>query len=340
MKLILDYNLDDITNLLISHKQPKFRAEQIAKWLFTERVTSFEQMTNLSKELRQILANDYTIRSGEIVDTVVCRDGTKKFLVKWADGVTTETVLMEYHDRNTVCISTQSGCPVKCAFCASGIHGLKRSLTAGEIVEQVMIAADALGSERLNNVVIMGMGEPFANYSNVARAITTMNAQWGLNIGARHITLSTVGVPDRIIKFAHDFPQVTLALSLHAPTDKLRSELVPWAANFSIRDLLTAVDDYYEITHREVTIEYVLLDGINSLPKHAEALAKLLRPYRINVNLINYNAVSETGHKPAHENAVNNFMEILKDRGINVHLRQSRGTDINAACGQLRNTSL
>lgn len=338
MKPILDYNIDDITNLLISLKQPKFRAGQIAQWLFTGRVSSFEQMTNLSKELRQMLTSEYMVRSGEIINTVICRDGTKKFLIKWPDGVLTETVLMEYHDRNTVCISTQSGCPVRCAFCASGINGLTRSLTAGEIIEQVIIAAESLGEQRLNNVVIMGMGEPFANYANVSRAIKTMNADWGMNIGSRHITLSTIGIPDRIIQFAHDFPQITLAVSLHAPNDKLRAELIPWAVNFPMRDILTAIDDYYEITHREVTIEYVMLDGVNSLPKHAEALAKLLRPYRINVNLINYNTVSETGHKPAHENAVNNFMEILKDRGINVHLRQSKGTDINAACGQLRNS--
>ena len=339
MKLILDYNLDELTNILKEMKQPKFRVGQIAKWLYHERVANFDSMTNLSKELRTKLAEQFRVRSGEVIEKVECKDGTKKFLIKWPDGVLTETVLMQYHDRNTVCISTQSGCPVKCTFCASGIHGLTRSLTCGEIIEQVLIAADMLGDDkRLSNIVIMGMGEPFANYENTIFAIQTLNADWGMNIGARHITVSTIGIPGKIVQFAADCPQVTLAVSLHAPNDKLRRELIPWAVRYELKDLMMAIDEYYELTHREVTIEYILLDGVNSLPKHAEQLAKLLRPYRCNVNLINYNAVSETGHKPAHDNAVTNFMDILKTRGINVHLRQSRGSDINAACGQLRNT--
>ncbi len=339
MKLILDYNMDELVEILAEMKQPKFRAGQLAKWIYERKVSSFDEMNNVSKELRVKLAEGFQLRSGEIIDEVNCKDGTKKFLIKWPDGVLTETVLMQYHDRNTVCISTQSGCPVKCVFCASGIHGLKRSLSAGEIVEQVMIASEALGEEgRLSNVVIMGMGEPFANYDATVKAIRTINGEWGLNIGSRHITVSTVGLPDKIIQFAEDCPQVTLAVSLHAPTDKLRSELIPWAKNIQLSELIRAIDEYYELTHREVTIEYVMLDGVNCMPKHAEQLAKLLRPYRCNVNLINYNAVSETGHKPAHDNAVNNFMDILRTRGINVHLRQSRGTDINAACGQLRNS--
>ncbi len=338
MKLITDYNMDELVEQLAEMKQPKFRAGQILKWVYESRVSSFEQMNNLSKELRTLLASEYLVRGGEVIDTLTCKDGTKKFLVKWPDEVMTEAVLMEYHDRNTVCISTQSGCPVKCAFCASGVNGLKRSLSAGEIVEQVIIASEALGEgKRLSNVVIMGMGEPFANYEATVKAVRTINADWGLNIGSRHITVSTIGLPDKIIEFAGDCPQVTLAVSLHAPTDKLRSELIPWASKYKLMDLLRAIDEYYELTHREVTIEYVMLEGVNSLPKHAEQLAMLLRPYRCNVNLINYNEVSETGYKPAHDNAVNNFIDILRTRGINVHLRQSRGTDINAACGQLRN---
>ena len=339
MKLITDYNNTELTQLLADMKQPRFRAGQILKWVYQDKVDSFDDMTNLSKDLRNSLKEQFSLRNGTIENTVKSKDGTKKFLIKWSDDVFTETVLMPYHDRNTVCISTQSGCPVKCVFCASGIHGLKRNLSTGEIVEQVIAADQMLGDEnRLSNVVIMGMGEPFSNYNSTVKAIHTLNEDWGLNIGARHITVSTIGIPEKIVQFASDCPQVTLAVSLHAPTDTLRSELIPWANKYPLKELFSAIAEYYDLTHREVTIEYVLLDEINSKPKHAEQLAKILRPHRCNVNLINYNAVNETGHKPAHPNAVNNFMEILKTRGINVHLRQSKGSEINAACGQLRNT--
>ena len=338
MKSLLEYDKVGFEKLVVDVGIPKFRAGQLLQWVYQKRVADFDQMTNLSKDLRAKLAEGYQVRTAEIVDEVVCKDGTRKFLIKWPDGVLTETVLMAYHDRNTVCISTQSGCPVRCSFCASGQHGLQRNLTAGEIVEQVMLAADKLGENmRLSNVVIMGMGEPFANYDSTLKAIATINADWGLGIGARHITISTIGIPDRIIKFAEQCPQVTLAVSLHAPNDPLRQELIPWASKYPLRELMSAIAEYYDLTHREVTIEYVLLDGVNCLPKHAEQLAKLIKPYRCNVNLINYNTVLESGHRPASEKAVENFMDILQQRGVNVHLRQSKGSDIDAACGQLRN---
>ncbi len=335
----MEYDKAGFEKLAVEIGIPKFRAGQLLQWVFEKRAAGFDDMTNLSKDLRAKLAESYTVRTAEVIDEVTCKDGTRKFLVKWPDGVLTETVLMAYHDRNTVCISTQSGCPVRCTFCASGQHGLQRNLTSGEIIEQVILAADKLeDGKRLSNVVIMGMGEPFANYENTGKAITAINADWGLAIGARHITISTIGIPERIIKFAEDFPQVTLAVSLHAPNDALRQELIPWAQKYPLKDLMDAVAEYYDLTHREVTMEYVLLDGVNCLPKHAEQLAKLIRPFRCNVNLINYNTVLESGHRPAGEKAVANFMDILTQRGVNVHLRQSKGSDINAACGQLRNS--
>ena len=338
MKSLLEYDKAGFEQLAAEAGMPKFRAGQLLQWVYQKHARSFDDMTNISKDLRAKLAEDYTVRTAEIVDEVVCKDGTRKFLIKWPDGVLTETVLMEYHDRNTVCISTQSGCPVRCVFCASGQDGLQRNLTNGEIVEQVVLASDKLGKgKRLSNVVIMGMGEPFANFDSTLKAIEAINADWGLGIGARHITVSTIGIPERIIQFAEKCPQVTLAVSLHAPNDALRQELIPWAKKYPLKELMDAIVDYYDLTHREVTIEYVLLDGVNCLPKHAEQLAKLIRPHRCNVNLINYNTVLESGHKPASEKAVDNFMDILQQRGVNVHLRQSKGSDINAACGQLRN---
>ena len=339
MNSLLEYNKAGFEKLVADAGIPKFRAGQLLQWVYEKRAQSFDDMTNLPKDLRAKLAEDYVVRTAEVTDEVVCKDGTRKFLVKWPDGVLTETVLMEYHDRNTVCISTQSGCPVRCTFCASGQNGLQRNLTTGEIVQQVMLADNMLADDkRLSNVVIMGMGEPFANYANTIKAITAINADWGLGIGARHITVSTIGIPDRIIQFAVDCQQVTLAVSLHAPNDALRQELIPWAMKYPLQELMNAIAEYYDLTHREVTIEYVLLDGVNCLPKHAEQLAKLVRPHRCNVNLINYNTVLESGHRPASEKAVANFMDILKQRGVNVHLRQSKGSDINAACGQLRNS--
>lgn len=249
----------------------------------------------------------------------------------------TECVMIPTDDRRTACISSQVGCPVGCTFCASGLGGLDANLSAGRIVEQVWRLGRLPGVGRISNVVFMGMGEPLANFGPVKRAIETIAAPWGLGISARRITVSTVGLPQAIRKLAAnlDLP-VTLALSLHATTDDLRRELIPWSEYTTIDELLAACDVWFEKTGREITLEYILLGGTNDRREHAEQLAKLAKRMRANVNLIRYNEVAGLPHRRPTTGDVRAFQEVLRDRGVNAHIRASRGRDIAAACGQLR----
>ncbi len=334
---ICSYTQSDLKQWFKDNSLPAFRADQILQWIYQRGATDFSEMTNIAKALRERLTEEFAVTTGTVNEVFQCQDGTRKLLLQWPDGAQTETVLMTQGKRITVCISTQVGCPVECVFCASGLGGLQRSLTAGEIVEQVMHADDLLDDgQSISNVVIMGMGEPLANYDNTIKAATIINAPWGLNIGARHITISTIGLPDKIRKLAHEPMQLTLAVSLHAADDQLRSELVPWAKTNPLDELFDAIAYYYKKTHREVTLEYVMLDGINCLPTHAESLINRANSVRCNVNLINYNPVEETGYHPASQATVNDFMDRLTKKGVNVHMRKSKGEEIEAACGQLR----
>ncbi len=337
MKLILDYNKQELAEQFTTYKQPAFRLKQILEWTYHKAVDSFDKMSNLPGSLREMLSRDFSLRSAELVEVTVSADGTKKLLLRWFDGSLTETILMQQDDRRTVCVSTQVGCPVRCSFCASGLDGLERSLTSGEIVEQIFWAAAQLPpGERISNVVIMGMGEPFANYDNTVKALAAINGDWGLNIGARRITVSTVGIPDRIMQFAYEPFQVTLAVSLHAGDDELRARLVPWAKQYSLKDIFDAIDIYFQVTYREVTLEYTMLERVNCRSRDAENLAKWVNAGRCNVNLINYNSVEDCGFIPASKQTVNKFAAQLKSRGVNVNIRKSKGAGINAACGQLR----
>jgi 23S rRNA (adenine2503-C2)-methyltransferase len=239
-------------------------------------------------------------------------------------------------DRRTACVSSQVGCPVGCKFCASGIGGLDGNLTSGRIVEQIWRLGRLEGVGRVSNVVFMGMGEPLANFANVTQAIRTINAEWGLGIGARKITVSTVGLPPAIRKLcAFEIP-VTLALSLHAPFDELRRKIIPWAEYSTIEELLDACQEWFVKTGREITLEYILLGGVNDQPEHAEELARLARTMRANVNLIRYNEVEGVPFARPSTDDVRRFQEILRAKHVNTHIRASRGRDIAAACGQLR----
>lgn len=293
-------------------------------------------MTNLPKALRDRLSESLTIRQAEVIQEQHATDETLKRLLQWPDGTTSECVMIPDQDRRTACISTQVGCPAGCRFCASGVGGLQRQLTAGQIVEQALNVRDLCGDDRLTNVVFMGIGEPLANYDATVRAIRTINAPWGLGIGARRITVSTVGLPGQMRRLADENLQITLALSLHAPVDELRRELIPWAERVSIDELVDAARYYFDRTGREVTLEYILLGGVNDSAELAQRLAALTKQMRANVNLIPYNPVAGMPYERPREQDVKRFLSTLRDRAVNAHIRRSRGLDIDAACGQLR----
>lgn len=337
MRNILGIEKQELLYWLKEIAQPAYRADQILQWIYRHGVDDFSKMSNLPSQLTEALAGDFNLRESRLQQKQCCDDGTIKLLLEWTDGALTETVLITEGHRRCVCVSSQVGCPVQCAFCASGLAGLERSLEVGEIVEQVIQASQLLeNDQRISNVVVMGMGEPFANYENTLKAVKILNAHWGLDIGARHITISTIGIPQQIRKIAHEPIQVTLAVSLHAGDDELRAELVPWSKKYNLKTLFEAINYYYQQTHREVTLEYVMLEQVNCRQVDAENLAQLCRTSRCNVNLINYNPVDETGFKAASAQTVRKFEQYLQQKGVNVHLRKSRGATIDAACGQLR----
>jgi 23S rRNA (adenine2503-C2)-methyltransferase len=321
---------------------PGFTAGQLIDWVYEKQVVDPVEMTNLSADHRAMVAEMLPIETGQELANQLASDGTRKLLIGWplfSDTASTETVLIPTESRATACLSSQVGCPVGCAFCASGIGGLDRNLSAGQIVEQAH-RLGRLGTGRVTNVVFMGMGEPLANYAAVTGAIKTLNASWGLGIGARRITVSTIGLPEAIRRLA-EFPiPVTLAVSLHAPEDGLRRELIPWAAHTSISEILAACGDYFDATGREITFEYLLLRGVNDRPHHARMLADLASTVRCNVNLIRYNQVPGLPFDRPTDTDVHAFQEALRGRRINAHIRASRGRDIDAACGQLRRVAI
>lgn len=343
---LLQTALTDFAAFCAERRWPVYRARQVYQWVFERGVTDFNNMTNLAKAERAKLAERWSILAGRETRRQESQDGTAKLLLEWPDGTTSECVLIPDETRRTACISSQVGCPVGCTFCASGLGGLQRQLTAGEIIEQVvrirLLCKDPIGdqrpveSNRLSNVVLMGIGEPLANYENVLQAVRAINADWGMNIGARKITVSTVGLPKQIRRLAEEELQINLAISLHAPTDALRRKLIPWANRVSIDELVSAVTFFFEKTGREVTLEYLLLGGVNDQPQHAADLANLCRRMRCNVNLIRYNPVAGLGFERPTSAAAHHFVEQLRARSVNVHVRKSRGIDIDAACGQLR----
>lgn len=328
---------DQLGEALAPLGEKPYRAAQVREWIYARGATSFGEMSNLPKAFRAALAERFHVYEAEVVAEQVASDETRKLLLRWADGNTSECVLIPDGQRRTACISTQVGCPVGCVFCASGLEGLARNLTAAQIVEQVMhVRARCGDGPRLSNIVVMGLGEPLANYDNLLAALRIINSLEGVGIGARKITVSTVGLPKQMRRLADEGLQINLALSLHAPTDELRAQLIPWAEGVRIAELAEACRYYFDRTGREITLEYVLLGGINDRPHHAEAVAKLCKTMRANVNLLRYNPVVGLPYERPTAEAAQAFLEILRSRGVNTHLRRSRGLDIDSACGQLR----
>ncbi|BAM04168.1 23S rRNA (adenine(2503)-C(2))-methyltransferase RlmN [Phycisphaera mikurensis] len=367
-----DHTPDSLGDVVAGWGMPRFRAKQVFHWVYGRGVVDPLEMGNLSAADRGRLKENLAFIRGRVLRRQDASDGTHKLLVGWGAAADDPLALAPVADKNgffadatecvmipagagrsggdagprgaarrTACLSSQVGCPVGCSFCASGLGGLDGNLTAGQIVQQAWMldrelktSGDPVG--RLTNVVFMGMGEPMANLKAVVPALRTLTAAWGMNLSARKITVSTVGVVPGIRRLGElDLP-VTLALSLHAPNDELRRQIIPWASFVTIEELVAACRGYFEATGREVTLEYILLGGFNDGPQHAAELAAVAKRLRSNVNLIRYNEVRGLPHqRPSSEN-VHRFQKVLRDRGVNAHLRASRGRDIAAACGQLR----
>jgi 23S rRNA (adenine2503-C2)-methyltransferase len=318
---------------------PVYRAQQIYQWVYQQHVANPREMSNLSNVDRQTLGEQIGFADGSVARHEKSADGTQKILVAWhEDGAMAESVIIPDGNRRTACISSQVGCPVGCKFCASGLDGVKQNLTADRIVQQIFLLNTILAGakERISNVVFMGMGEPLANYANVMQAVRILHDSQCFNIGARKITISTVGVPPKMRELARENLPLNLAISLHAPSESLRKQLIPWAEHFSLGDILDAARYYFEQTGREVTLEYILLHDVNDRPEHARQLAAICKTLRSNVNLIRYNEVENLPFVRPKAEAVMRFQAILRAGGVNAHVRRSRGRDIDAACGQLR----
>lgn len=329
---IKDLTMDELTEYFLGAGEPKFRAKQCFSWLH-KGVTSFDEMTNLSKKLKEKLSESFFISVPEIARKQVSSDGTIKYLYKNFDGTFTESVIMQYHHGVSACISTQVGCNMGCKFCASTIGGKERDLTAGEILDQIIFSEKDTGM-RISNIVLMGMGEPLDNYDNVIKFLKNVNHPDGLNIGYRHISLSTCGLVDKINRLAEENFPITLSISLHATNDKTRSEIMPVNKKYNIEQLIGCVKNYIKKTGRRVSFEYTLISGVNDKEENARELASLLKGMLCHVNLIPVNSVAESGFsKPENPNR---FKELLIKLGVNATVRRELGSDIDAACGQLR----
>lgn len=337
MQHLLELSQQQLRDWLVEQKLPAYRAGQIRQWLFAGRARDFADMTDLSKSLRERLSEQFQIFSTTISHQQRAADGTEKLLLRLPDGQEIECVLIREGRRRTICISTQVGCAMGCVFCASGLEGVARNLTTGEIIEQMLLLARLLpADERLSNIVVMGMGEPLANLDRLLPALEMASSPEGLGISARRITISTVGLPPAMDRLADLDLHYHLAVSLHAPNDQLRNELVRVNKQTGIQPILAAADRYFEHTGRRLTFEYVLLGGVNDQPAHARELAQLLRGKTALLNVIPYNRVSGLPYKTPSAAALNRFTAILSEAGINVQVRQRKGDRIDAACGQLR----
>ncbi len=314
--------------------QPKFRAKQLYSWLHEKYVETVDEMSNLPKVFREEIAKDF-VSIKEETRQISKKDGTIKFLFRMADGQMIESVFMKYSYGNSICISSQAGCRMGCKFCASTIGGLVRNLTASEMLEQVYMAMRITG-ERISNIVVMGTGEPLDNYENLIRFIKIISDEQGYNISQRNITVSSCGIVPRIYDLADEDLSITFALSLHAPSDEERKALMPIAYQYTIKETLDACKAYFEKTGRRITFEYSLVKGQNDSEKHAQALAKLLKGMNCHVNLIPVNPINEREYKRSDEDFIEKFKLILEKNSINGTIRRSVGSDIDAACGQLR----
>ncbi|MBQ1467250.1 MAG: 23S rRNA (adenine(2503)-C(2))-methyltransferase RlmN [Solobacterium sp.] len=338
MKSIYDLTLPQMEEMMAEHGQKSYRAKQIYSWLYRKKAVSFEEMTDLPASLIEQLKNEYEFLPLRLLEKQVARDLTAKYLFELSDGMTIETVLMHFNFGKSVCVSSQVGCNMGCTFCASGLLKKQRDLTAGEMTAQIMYIQRELEQEgyRVDNVVVMGTGEPFDNYNNVMDFCKTINSDHGLAIGARHITISTCGIVPKIRAFAQEHLQYNLAISLHAPNDELRRQLMPVAHAYPMDELMKALDDYSVENHRRLTFEYILLKGVNDSDAQAVELADLIRGKNAYVNLIPYNEVDENGYHTTDDRTALHFYDILMKHGVKATLRTKHGEDIDAACGQLR----
>lgn len=337
---IFGWTKERLAEALREHDIPRFRADQIIRWMYQHGAASFDVMNNLAKPLRIRLAEQFSIERPKVISRLHSADGaTIKLLYEFADGQTAETVLMRHPYGNSVCISTQAGCRMGCAFCASTLHGLQRNLTVGEIAAQVIGIADFLRQEgaRVDTIVVMGSGEPLENYNNVIAALRLLHEEYTIGLSYRSVTLSTSGIVPGIERLTEEGIPVSLSISLHAPTDALRSEIMPVNRMYPLADVLRAARMYAERTKRRVTYEYILIRDLNDGVREAEQLAKLLRGQLASVNLIPINPVAERSLFRPDRAAIRRFQKVLEERHITATLRREMGTDIQAACGQLRN---
>ncbi len=345
---VLDITGERLRAWFVENGEPPLRAKQVRRWLLVGGAESFEAMSDLPKSLRGKLAEAFVPLESHVVRHLEAKDGTHKLLLKLRDGQLIECVLIQEDKRRTACISTQVGCGMGCVFCASGLAGVERNLTVGEILEQLVRLRNLplwQGSarrpsgdkvERLTNIVVMGMGEPLANLDNLLQALDVATAKDGLGIGARHVTISTVGLPAKIRRLADLGKQYHLAVSLHAPNDAVRTQIVPTNDKTGLEEILAAADYFFEKTGRQVTFEYVLLGGINDDPSHGRELAQLLEGRRAHVNVIPFNEVAGLPYRAPGPDALAAFLAPLRQRGISVKVRKRKGAQIDAACGQLR----
>lgn len=332
--------LAQLEELMLLEGQKTFRARQIFKWIYEKNATSFSEMTDISLKFIDVLNEKYCLEKPKVFLRQDSMDQTIKLLLEMDDGAKVETVLMRYNYGNVACVSSQVGCNMGCSFCASGLLKKARNLTTEEMIGQVLVLNDILREEdenkKVTHVVVMGTGEPFDNYDNVMDFVRICNDQRALAIGARHITVSTCGLPDKIRAYGKEGLQINLAISLHAPNNEIRNQIMKINKAYPLEEVIDAVKDYIQSANRRVTYEYILLKGVNDSLKHADELTKLIAPTFAYVNLIPYNEVEENGYKRASNKDVKAFMDRLIKNGVNVTIRKEFGSDIDAACGQLR----
>lgn len=333
---IMSFDMDEICSEIAKIGEKTFRAKQIYEWLHVKLVVDFDEMTNLSKDLREKLKANYCINMPKIVEIYKSKiDGTRKYLFQMQDGSIIESVLMKYNHGNSVCISSQVGCRMGCKFCASTIDGLERNLLPSEMLGQIYTIQKDLG-ERISNIVIMGSGEPFDNFDNFNKFVKLITSENGLNISSRNITVSTCGLVDRIIQLADMKLQITLAISLHSPNDELRRTIMPIANKYSINQIIEACRYYFEKTGRRITFEYSLIEGVNDSKAQAMELIDLVKGLNCHINLIPVNPIKERDYRHSSKEYIKKFQNILEKNRINATIRREMGADINAACGQLR----
>ena len=336
MNEVKAYSYERLQEYIKQQNIPSFRAKQIFQWLYQKNARSYTNMTNLPKDLRERLTEELPLLPARIIDKQVSKDGTRKYVIGFHDGAATEMVAIPSPDRLTVCFSTQVGCAMACSFCATGHEGFTRDLLPGEIVEQVQIAQEDMG-RRVSNLVAMGQGEPFLNYDNTIDALHILNGENGLNIAARHITVSTCGILKGIQAFAREPEQFTLAVSLHSAVQKTRDELMPRVSNQPLEELHAVLAEYQALSKRRITFEYLMASGINDDVRHLSALVEYCGDLNCHVNLIGLNEIDGSPLKPSSPRKIEQFINALEKAGIEATLRNSRGSDIDGACGQLKN---